>query len=329
MPLRRFGAAAGAALLAATVLAATVLAATVLLAAAPARAATPTFTKLVAFVRAGDVFVSKGATERRLTSGGGHARPRWSPDGSRIAYLRDGYLWVMNADGSGKRRVTSYPAHGPSWTRDGRAIAFVSGWCAYLVSSTTPNAVPSAVADPGGGCATAPPAGPWIPSGSLVDRLRGDRSVAVSTGGTFLAAPLAADDCAAFDSALTYFVLSNGAEVECLAFFGGGDELPGFAVVPAWRPDDRRLAWTAYREGAVWGEGDVTPEDPVHVEEYDLTTRVKRRIGRPLDRELEYVSTTRALVTGQHNNGSWLILIDLVSGARTPFRQGSQADYQG
>ncbi len=37
--------------------------------------------------------------------------PAWSPDGSRIVYTRtiegDGGLWIMNSDGSGKRRLTS------------------------------------------------------------------------------------------------------------------------------------------------------------------------------------------------------------------------------
>ena len=44
-----------------------------------------------------------------LTSDGGDY-PAWSPDGSKIVYTRtqqgDGGLWIMNADGSGKRRLT-------------------------------------------------------------------------------------------------------------------------------------------------------------------------------------------------------------------------------
>jgi Tol biopolymer transport system component len=45
----------------------------------------------------------------RLTDDGGEY-PAWSPDGSQIVYTRtqqgDGGLWIMNADGSGKRRLT-------------------------------------------------------------------------------------------------------------------------------------------------------------------------------------------------------------------------------
>jgi TolB protein len=48
-------------------------------------------------------------TITQLTSDGGDY-PSWSPDGSKIVFTRtqpgDGGLWVMNADGSGKRRLT-------------------------------------------------------------------------------------------------------------------------------------------------------------------------------------------------------------------------------
>lgn len=46
----------------------------------------------------------------RLTDDGGDY-PAWSPDGRQIVYTRteqgEGGLWIMNADGTGKRRLTS------------------------------------------------------------------------------------------------------------------------------------------------------------------------------------------------------------------------------
>jgi Tol biopolymer transport system component len=49
-------------------------------------------------------------TSKRVTDDGGDYGA-WSPDGSRIVYTRtqegDGGLWIMDPDGSGKRRLTS------------------------------------------------------------------------------------------------------------------------------------------------------------------------------------------------------------------------------
>jgi Tol biopolymer transport system component len=54
--------------------------------------------------------------------------PSWSPDGRRIAYssgrFRGREVWIMNADGSGKHRVTHWPgADGPvAWLPNGRIV---------------------------------------------------------------------------------------------------------------------------------------------------------------------------------------------------------------
>jgi Tol biopolymer transport system component len=54
-------------------------------------------------------YEAAGDRHVRLTDDGGD-NPAWSPDGSRIVYTRtakgDGGLWIMNADGSTKRRLT-------------------------------------------------------------------------------------------------------------------------------------------------------------------------------------------------------------------------------
>jgi Tol biopolymer transport system component len=90
-----------------------------------------------------------GTAERSLSQRPGqqtkwcYSWPAWSPDGRRIAVRRaraadpygPSHVYVMNADGSGKRRLTHLvEAIGegePAWSPDGRKIAFQSE-VAYL-----------------------------------------------------------------------------------------------------------------------------------------------------------------------------------------------------
>ena len=64
-----------------------------------------------------------------LTDDGGYYHPSWSPDGKRIAFGQHGDLYVMDADGSNRRRLTGSPGEEsrPAWSPDGTEIAFVSG----------------------------------------------------------------------------------------------------------------------------------------------------------------------------------------------------------
>ncbi len=76
----------------------------------------------------------RAATARQVTASEKDVSdPQWSPDGSRLAYVRDGAIWIIGADGSRPTVVTDHPAgsSAPRWSPDGRRIAFLSrrrGW---------------------------------------------------------------------------------------------------------------------------------------------------------------------------------------------------------
>ena len=75
----------------------------------------------------GGIFVvgADGSGRRRLVDDG--AVPQWSPDGHQIAFLRRGDLWVMSADGTDQRNLTDSPDETeaePKWSPDGRTILF-------------------------------------------------------------------------------------------------------------------------------------------------------------------------------------------------------------
>jgi Tol biopolymer transport system component len=68
-----------------------------------------------------------------LTVLGDGTNPAWSPHGRRLAFARrtDGraHIFVADADGSGAVQITDGPADDvePSWSSDGKSLAFCSG----------------------------------------------------------------------------------------------------------------------------------------------------------------------------------------------------------
>ncbi len=89
--------------------------------------------RTLAFTLLGDIYTMPitGGTPTRIADGmAWEVHPRFSPDGSRIAFTSDrggaNNIWVMNADGSDKRQLTEEKfrlLNQPSWSPDGRFIA--------------------------------------------------------------------------------------------------------------------------------------------------------------------------------------------------------------
>jgi len=77
------------------------------------------------------VISKDGENAKSITEGLG---ARWSPDGTRLAFLRNpkkpgekGTIWVVNSDGTGERMVVlESPAWELAWYPDGKSIAFAS-----------------------------------------------------------------------------------------------------------------------------------------------------------------------------------------------------------
>lgn len=87
----------------------------------------------IAFALLGDIYTMPitGGTPTRIAEGlAWEVQPRFSPNGSRIAFTSDrgggDNIWVMNADGSDKRQITEEEfrlLNQPTWSPDGRFIA--------------------------------------------------------------------------------------------------------------------------------------------------------------------------------------------------------------
>lgn len=89
--------------------------------------------KTIAFDLLGDIYLMpiEGGTAKAITKGlAWDIQPRFSPDGSKIAFTSDrgggDNIWIMDADGSNLQQVTKESfrlLNNPTWSPDGRFIA--------------------------------------------------------------------------------------------------------------------------------------------------------------------------------------------------------------
>ena len=86
------------------------------------------------------VMNADGSGRANLTGPRGGGEPAWSPDGTMVAFVRNG-IWVMHANGSAAREIRHDPKmveEWPVWSPDGRQIAYLeSAVCGLCSIGTT------------------------------------------------------------------------------------------------------------------------------------------------------------------------------------------------
>jgi Tol biopolymer transport system component len=155
-------------------------------------------------------------------------QPRWSPDGKRIAFVRDGSIYVARADGTGERRLTRsggrwFPANSPAWSPDGSRVAF--GGPQDIFTVTVAGARVSRL--------TQSPK-PWL----------GNFTPAYSPDGKRIAFARSTD---AFNSDI-FLMRTNGTGLVRLTKSQGTDSTLGEEHGPAWSPDGRSLVYVSNRD---------------------------------------------------------------------------------
>jgi WD40 repeat protein len=185
-----------------------------------------------------------GTGERRVAAG---SEASWSPVSRQLVYTPGDGIWVVNDDGSGKRRLANAGSQA-SWSPDGRRLVFISGGGLRIVNLDGTGA--SLVAG------TADARQPrWSPDGSRLAYVNG-AGVFVRDLARGVAWPVVASDGAdepswSPDGAQLLFVLYQGAEGSRV-FVGAADGSGARRLRSggngeynaSWSPDGGALAFT-------------------------------------------------------------------------------------
>jgi TolB protein len=193
-----------------------------------------------------------GSQLGQLTRGrAANTGPLFSPDGRRIAFIRTGsQLWVMNADGSGQRKLAS-SGYQAAWSPDSRRIAYQGDSYAGPLVIMGVN---------GGGRIVVPGrnSGPsWSPDGRLIAFSRGigDRTDLMVVGSDGRGPRTVRRKASARGWSPRGEIVFTGQYRSGAGLVGADGRgarrlLRGVITGLAWSPDGRRLAFVEHVRGA-------------------------------------------------------------------------------
>jgi TolB protein len=175
----------------------------------------------------GRIALLNGNGEAIRTFGPGES-PAFDRDATRIAFVRNGDIWVMSANGAGLTRVTSTAEieESPDWGPDGTLV----------YASRRSGAFELWLQRPGG---------PARRLTRVAKQWQEDRTPSWSPDGRSIAF---ASTRAGFFNQELYLVAPDGTGLRRLTRTSGSDAVPGDDGMPSWRPDGTGLVFVSNRD---------------------------------------------------------------------------------